>query len=452
MRPVAAYCRVSGKRQQTDRWSLPAQREAILSYCTAQGWPEPEWYIETHSAKSDDADARPVFRQLLADARRFTAIVVVDIDRFARSVLAGLSAAARLEQAGCRVISLHDASMDLSTPDGELTFTLKLMVSRYENVQRGRRTKAGRDQAKAAGRWVDAPPYGGQIGDDGRLALNPCTSPILERILRESVGHSFSRVADDLTRDGIPPPGARRSPAQWGGPSGHWWPAHISYIVRHATWLIDQAEPWPSLWLAANSRPRMPRIRSDRPAHMLTGLMRCRCGAVLLYGARATDGRRYAQCNARRLRVGGSGCPYSRTYCNVYEAQVLDQLAALPSFARRRSRQEDTTDIEALRKLKADKAEVWKAYQHDHMIEKPQYEEEVRRLKAREAALPRAVSAQLDLGRGFDVTRKALPGMPSPRQNEHLRDWVLRVDIDYKTATVVWVPQIAIACRLPVVE
>lgn len=450
MKPVAAYCRVSGRRQQTDRWSLPAQRDAILTYCQGKQLPEPTWYIETHSAKSDDADARPVFRQLLNDAKRFSAIVVVDLDRFARSVVAGLTAAARLEQAGCRVVSLHDADLDLSTPDGELTFTLKLMVSRYENKQRGRRTKAGRDQAKAAGRWVDQPPYGARIGDDGRLALNPDTSPVLGRILREATTASFSRIADGLSADGIPAPGARRSPAQWGEYSGHWWPAQVSYMIRNADWLLDFPEPWPTLWLAANARPRMPRIRSDRPAHMLTGLMRCRCGAVLLYGARSRDGQaRYAQCNARRLRVGGAGCPYPRTYCNVYEEQVLAQLLALPSARRRRAVQGEATDIAALRQLQADRAAVWQAYHHDHMIDRPQYEAEVRALKAREAALPRPSATQIDLGPGFDALRAAFPQLPAAEQNALLRQWIEYVAIDGRAATVVFAPQLRAACKLP---
>src|SRR4051794_38221889 len=127
---AAAYLRVSSKRHQADRWSLPAQREAIGRYCAQQGWGEPRWYVEAHSAKDDDPNSRPVFRQLLADAaaRQFAALVIVDTDRFARSVLAGLDAAARLERAGVRVISLNDGDIDTADPDGEFTFTLKLML------------------------------------------------------------------------------------------------------------------------------------------------------------------------------------------------------------------------------------------------------------------------------------------------------------------------------------
>lgn len=96
---LAAYLRVSDA-SQVERYSLPAQRDMILAWCEREGLPEPRWYVEEgRSALSDDYEKRPQFLALLTDAeaRRVRRIVVVDIDRFARSVIGGLSAAARLE-------------------------------------------------------------------------------------------------------------------------------------------------------------------------------------------------------------------------------------------------------------------------------------------------------------------------------------------------------------------
>jgi DNA invertase Pin-like site-specific DNA recombinase len=115
----------------TEGYSLGAQRDAITAHCARQDWPEPAWFVEDgHTAIHDDPDRRPVFRQLLAaaEARAFDTLLVIDIDRFTRSVVAGLTAAGRFERCGVRVISLNQPG-DFTTPDGEMSFTLHAMVA-----------------------------------------------------------------------------------------------------------------------------------------------------------------------------------------------------------------------------------------------------------------------------------------------------------------------------------
>lgn len=458
---VAAYIRISEPRA-VERWSLPAQRDAIEAHCRRQGCGEPAWYVEEgRSAIADDPEKRPRFRQLLADAeaRRFSVVLVVDLDRFSRSTLAALTAASRLEKAGCRIVSLNQPG-DFSTPDGELMFTLHASVARYESRQKGRRVKAAIAKMRAEGKHYGSLPFGGALDACGRLVVDPERAGLLARILRDVAASSYNAVARALTAEGIPTPGSRRDPVV--PYSGHWWPSMLSQLVRNGSWLADQPEPWPSLWLAAVGRARMPKIRGDRTPRMLTGLMRCRCGATLTYGMRRKGTGRvpasagvgagaghYAQCFSRRKRPGGSGCAFPHTYTDTYERQVLDQLAALPDPDPRRAEAADAPGLAAWQRLKADRQAVWRARYHEHMLDEEEYQAEVRALNAREAALPRLGRAPVGVWDDFPRLRAAIPRMNPPDQNESLRSLILYVAIDGHTATVVWLPEIRQACGLP---
>lgn len=454
---VACYVRVSSDRQAQDGYSLAAQRDMLAAYCARQGWADPRYYAdEGRSALSDDPDKRPAFRQLLTDAeaRLFAVVVTVDLDRFSRSTVAALTAASRLERVGCRIVSLNQPG-DFSTPDGELMFTVHASLARYESRQKGRRVAAAFARMRAEGKWLSQPPYGARIGPDGALEPDPATAPILARILTRAAVASFSSVADDLTRDGIPVPGSRRSPGQWGEYSGHWWPATVSSIVRKASWLATQDEPWPTLWLAALGRTRQPRVRGDGAAHMLTGLMRCRCGALLLYGA--IGGRnghvygQYAQCAARRIRIGGAGCPYPHTYAHVYEEQVVAALMALPDAAHRIPVASPVPALAAWQELAEERRRLRVAWEAG-LYTDAELAARARVLREREAALPRESGDTEGLGEDFDRLRPVFTDLAPADQNAFLRRLLVEVRIFHRTAVCVWRSEVRAVCGLPDTE
>lgn len=447
-RRVAAYARVSEMRS-VEKFSLPAQRDIIAAYCQRQGWPEPTYYVEEgKSALSDDYEKRPQFRALLADAeaRQFDTILVVDLDRFSRSTVGGLGAASRLERAGCRVVSVQQPG-DFTTPEGEMQFTMHLMVARYESRQKGRRVKSAIARMRAEGKHYGSLPFGGRLDEHGHLAIDPATAPLLARILRDVATDSYFAVASALTRAGIPPPSAKRNPVV--PHSGHWWPSTLSQIVRAGAWLTAQPEPWPALWLAASGRTRRPRIRGDRAPRMLTGLLRCRCGATLTYGPPSGNPpRRYAQCFSRRLRPGGSGCPHPKTYLDAYEAQVLDQLAALPPPDARRLDLATAPDLAAWRELEEDGRRLREAYRA-RLYTDAEFATERAGLAAREAALPRVNTPAPAFWAGFGALRAAIPALPPHEQHAALVLLIEHVRVDHRTATVIWHDAVRAACNLP---
>lgn len=434
---VAAYLRVSSKRQAGDRWSLPAQREAITRYCAAHDWGEPTWYVEAHSAKDDDPDKRPVFRQLLADAAsgRCATLIIVDVDRFARSVLAGLSAAARFERAGVRVVSLNDGDIDTEDPDGEFNFTLKLMLARRENRVRGRRSEAGMDAARAAGKHVNLPPYGARIGEDGRLALDPDTAPILARILREAATDSPEAIAARLTDERIPPPGHRRVATRWGPPGAFWWPNVIRGMIRHGAWLAALPAPWPALWHAAHARPRLPRPRRGTITHMLTGLCRCACGGHIIYH-QGRDKRLFLQC--RNIARGGTGygCPHHFTNAAYYESAMLAAIAALPAPAEERTLVE-ASDPAAWAELAEERRRLDFRYKN-RLIDEDQVAVELADLARREALLPRGDILTVRLRAEVAPLLSRFADMASTDQNALLRLLVEAVVVEGHSARIRW--------------
>ncbi len=447
---VAAYLRVSDRARQADRWSLPAQREAIARRCAAEGWGEPTWYVEAHSAKGDDPDARPVFRQLLADAhaRRFDTLVIVDVDRFARSVVAGLDAAARLERAGVRVVSLNDGDIDTADPDGEFTFTLKLMLARRENRVRARKVRAGMDAARAAGRHVHSPPYGARIDEAGHLALDPATSPTLARILREAALDSDAQVAGRLSADGIPPPGSRRAPGRWGSPGRRWWPDTIHGIVKNGAWLARLPDPWPALWHAAATRARKPRTRGDGTTRLLTGLARCACGAPLFHSGNQRGPRRlYFTCRSKERGGTGYGCERRRKKVYHYEDQVRAALRALPDPAEDRAIREEA-DPAAWAELADDRRRLDDRYRL-RLIDYAQLVAELADLERREAALPRGAAGVVRLRAEVAPVLRRFDELDSADQNALARLLIAAVVIDGDAARICWRPEARALFGLP---
>ena len=86
-RPVA-YARVSSM-SQVEGHSLAAQERLFGELCRSRGWTAVQIYREEgKSAHSESMKKRPMFRQLLEDARKdqFDIVVVHTLDRWSRNL------------------------------------------------------------------------------------------------------------------------------------------------------------------------------------------------------------------------------------------------------------------------------------------------------------------------------------------------------------------------------
>ena len=118
---AVAYLRVSSL-SQVDGHSLDAQARLFNEICTKRGWtPGTVYREEGASAHSESTKKRPVFRQLMEDAKKgeFDIVVVHTLDRWSRNLRVTLESLANLAMHDVALVSITE-NIDYSTPQGML--------------------------------------------------------------------------------------------------------------------------------------------------------------------------------------------------------------------------------------------------------------------------------------------------------------------------------------------
>lgn len=143
---AAVYCRVSTTEQ-----TCAPQLDALRGYATARGLEVVEEYVD--EGVSGAKDRRPALDRLMADARRrrFDVLVVVKLDRLARSVRHLTAVGAELEALGVGLVVL-DQAIDTTTPSGRLLFHVLASIAEFERDLIGERTRQGMAAARRRGK------------------------------------------------------------------------------------------------------------------------------------------------------------------------------------------------------------------------------------------------------------------------------------------------------------
>ena len=134
---MLGYARVSTDEQGTD----PQRDELRAAGC--------EPVLEEHASGADRS--RPVLARLLRDIRPGETLVVVRLDRLARSVAHLLAVIEQLEAAGAHFRSLRDP-IDTATPQGMFSLQVLGAVAQLERALIAERTRSGLAAARARGR------------------------------------------------------------------------------------------------------------------------------------------------------------------------------------------------------------------------------------------------------------------------------------------------------------
>src|ERR687889_2491570 len=136
-RRLIGYARVSTEDQMTDAQLIELKAAGCVIIHREQG--------------SGASRARPVLAKLLKEIRAGDVLVVVRLDRLARSVSQLLEVIERLEKKGAHFKSLQDP-IDTSTPQGMFSLQVLGAVAQLERSLISERTKAGIKAAKARGK------------------------------------------------------------------------------------------------------------------------------------------------------------------------------------------------------------------------------------------------------------------------------------------------------------
>ena len=134
---LIGYARVSTEDQGTD----PQRDELRTAGC--------EPILAEHASGADRT--RPVLARLLREIRPGETLVVVRLDRLARSVSHLLAVIEQLEASGAHFRSLRDP-IDTTTPQGMFSLQVLGAVAQLERALIAERTKAGLSAARARGR------------------------------------------------------------------------------------------------------------------------------------------------------------------------------------------------------------------------------------------------------------------------------------------------------------
>jgi len=430
---VVGYVRVSSP-EQAEKFGLAAQEAAIRRYCAEQGYPEPVVRIEPGlSAFSDELADRPAFAALMEDvaAGRFDLVVVDQIDRFARSNLVAVQQLRHLYAHRCALVSLKER-WDFSTASGRFQFQLMASLAEFDSRLKSERTKAAIAQKRLQGGYHGGWPWGATKDGRGALVVDPARADWLRRILTLCAERGALVVAAHLTANNVPTAKG----------NAVWRPSAVHSFIKKGAWLLDQPEPWPTLYRAARDRPRLPRTTSARGVNLLSGLLRCACGGVVVYSSSRSKatGERYLECrNYSKERPNGHNCPYYGKYpAPHYEGIVERAFLALPALE---EEPEDATVAESRVRL-AERRAVAETIFFDN-ADRAAYRARLAALAAEEAALPVPLPLGAALATELPSIQALWPGLTTAERNGVLRRYIARVEVERQECRIAWVGAVA---------
>jgi DNA invertase Pin-like site-specific DNA recombinase len=190
---VALYARVSRfDKDQNPENQLLKLRE----YASRHEW---EIYAEFHDYVSGAAPVKPALEKMLGEgrARHYDAVLIVRLDRLARSTKQLLTMLEDLDRYGVALICT-DQQIDTKSPAGKLLFTLLGAVSELELDLIRERTKDGLARARAQGKRIGRPPNPARTEEILRLRQEGLSL----RQIGERLGISHQGVKQRLRRAG----------------------------------------------------------------------------------------------------------------------------------------------------------------------------------------------------------------------------------------------------------
>ncbi len=356
---VAIYVRWSTE-EQGEGTTLQEQLERGKAYLASQGWKVSENLIFIDDGYSGATLDRPAMTQLRAAVKKgqVDCVVSLKIDRLSRSLVDCVELVLREWEGTCHYKSV---SQPVNTTDalGRVFFAILAGFAEYERALIRERTYSGLlRRVKEGGAWGSGkPPYGYTRVAKGKLGINEEEASVVRLIFGLVVDERLgpSAIAARLNTMGIP------------GPEGKgWWAFTIRSLLR-ARIYIGYPEFGRRFWVQKPNGKRVlkkreqPLVEPDRvpelailseqtfeaaqrvlvewsdkvkeqgprvkASHLLTGVLRCRCGGRMITGYDRL-GRRYYRCSNKEIARGGIGCPTGGgfVYAHVIEPIVGDEV------------------------------------------------------------------------------------------------------------------------------
>lgn len=347
---AALYARVSTD-EQVEGYSIDAQLRAGRDLAHQRGWVIVEEYVdEGKSARVEDIDKRPKFKEMLKAARdkQFDVLIVHKLDRFARNVIVTLKSFEELWENGITFISITE-QMDFTTPIGKVFLATVGAFAQFYSDNLSQETKKGWAERREQGLYCGTLPFGAMKGEDGipipdtaesKVKINGqeisvCNYEGLKQAFKLAVQDKSDReVAVSLNASGYRTTGTH-------GPRPFSKDTiknmlrnrfYIGYIPDGSGgWLKAKHAPFIDLEVFEGVQKFRERratsrfsVRSDASIYSLSGLVRC-AECVNTLRAFKGSGRVRLVCNGR---LKGGDCTQPSTALDVYERQLMAYLGA----------------------------------------------------------------------------------------------------------------------------
>ena len=170
MKNVVIYNRVSTDEQAEKGYSLGAQEEKLIKYCTTKGINILNNFTEDYSAwKGFD---RPAYKKLnaflKANKGRVDGILFTQWSRFSRDIRESYIEIQRFRDMGIEANAIEQW-IDISIPENQYVLAFYLAAPQVENDRLSDRTRVGMNHALKQGRWLWKAPYGYKNNKETKL-------------------------------------------------------------------------------------------------------------------------------------------------------------------------------------------------------------------------------------------------------------------------------------------
>ncbi len=314
-------------------YSSDAQRRAFRTLCDARGWTAGEEYIEEgKSARTENINKRPVFRDAIADGLdgRYDILVVHKVDRFLRKLRITLEYFDKLGKAGVGFASIVE-QMDFSTPWGKFTLSMLGGLAELYSDNLSQETKTGWHERRAQGLYCGLLPFGAMKGEDGVPIPDANTYPGLVMAFElASQGEMDREAAQALNTAGYRTAGNRGNRpfakdsvrgmlknrfyvGELQDGNGGWLKGKQGPFIKQEVFDLAQEER------AKRRHNVSSKIRIKARTYSLSGLVWCKYCNSKVHIHQNSSGKPRVYCGSK---AKGFDCKSKSTFLEVYEAQI----------------------------------------------------------------------------------------------------------------------------------
>ena len=401
MKRALIYIRVSTTKQDRDGYSVPMQRERLVSYCQAMGWVVAGVFVDP--GVSGSSLDRPGLAELIraVDGKKGDVVLVYKLDRLSRSQRNIIYLLEDVFQpAGVAFVSMQE-SFDTSTVYGKAMLGILSVFAQMEREVITERTMLGRSGRAEKGYF-----HGGgtdPIGYDyvdGQLVVNEEEAAQVRQVYElYAAGVSVSEITRRM--DGFSTKhGGWHHTSTVGNVLDN--PLYSGTVRFDGVAAPGVHEPIIPAALDANVKERRARVRRavtvDTP-YLLTGLIFCaKCGARYFPNKRP-NGRVVYSCHSRakksRKMVKDPNCKAPHYPIAELDAMVeaeLFRFADNPALLHKKRAARSSSD--EVRHLDEEISRLMALYQHDDLADIDKIAESIQALhKKRMGLVPEKLEA-----------------------------------------------------------